>query len=490
MCAELLKPCSHGRGTSGTCPGDAGPTRRIRRHPDTGIAIAIRGYNAHSVRALRFLHAADLHLDSPFRGQVDAAPEVGPALREATFRSFANLVDRAVAGKVDFVLLAGDLYDVRDRSLRAQLALRDQLARLDAAGIPSFVVHGNHDPLSGRYAQVRFPDSVHVFGAEPARVEVKNGPETIATVTGASYARAEVTENLAASFLRPEEETAFPVALLHANLGGNTGHANYAPCAMSDLAAAGFRYWALGHVHTQAVHRTRDGGREVVVAYPGNPQGRSVRETGPRGALLVEVSASGEITTTPWIADEVRWHRPVVSIEGLDSVDALEERIAEEIRNAIRAAGHEDHAPRGHVFRILLTGRGRLHGWLARNTELFDLLRVLRGKWLERADAERFVLVEGLEDETGREIDRAALAAQPSLLGDVLRIAGEVRDARDGAARAELRTLLEGALRKTRDVLDPLGEEELDRVLDRAVEMAIDALDPEPEPDADTGRSG
>ncbi len=414
------------------------------------------------LRPFRFLHAADLHLDSPFRGQVDVAPDLGPQLSSATFRAFERLVDLAVTEKVDFVLLAGDLYDARDRSLRAQLALRDGLAKLDDAGIRSFLVHGNHDPLSGRSAAVTLPPSVCVFDATPATIDAGGG----VTVTGASYARAETVENLARAFPRPDAD-AFSIALLHANLGGDPAHANYAPCTLGDLAASGHRYWALGHVHTQAVHRS--GG--TVAAYPGNPQGRSVRETGPRGALLVDVSASGEVATRPVHVDAVRWHKLAVSIEGLATVDSLEERIAEEIRMIERQEG-----PSGHVLRIELVGRGPLHGQLARGGDLFDLERVVRNAWLTRSTAARFVLVERLGDSTGREIDREAVASQATILGEALRLAAEAKGS--GALRDDLKAALEQLYKKSgmRDAVEAPGEGEIDRVLERALELAIDRL--------------
>lgn len=424
-----------------------------------------------AARAFRFLHASDLHLDSPFRGQVDVAPALAPALRDATFRAFDGLVRAAIAEKVDFVLLAGDLYDARDRSLRAQLALRDGLVKLDQAGIGAYVVHGNHDPLGGRYAQISLPGSAHVFGERVSTVEVKRDGETIATVSGVSYPRAEMLDNLAKTFPRPEGSP-FAIGLLHANLGSDTGHASYAPCTLSDLGASGHRYWALGHVHAQSVQRTDNG---TVVAYPGNPQGRSIRETGPRGCLLVEVSAAGDVVTRPLILDAVRWHRPSVSIDGVATADALLEKITDEIRTRIQVTDSEGHSPGGHVFRIDLVGRGPLHAELARSNELFDLERVLRGQWLDRGTPGWFVLVERLVDDTGREVDRPALLAERTLLGDALRLAREAKQ--PGTAREELKAALETMLKKTKDVLEAPTEADFDRILERAAELAIDALD-------------
>lgn len=423
------------------------------------------------MRPIRFLHAADLHLDSPFRGHVEHAGEFGPSIREATFATFARIVDTAIAEKVDFVLLAGDLYDAKDRSLRAQLKLRDGLAKLDAAHIRSFVVHGNHDPIPGRASQVKLPPLAHVFDSRIETIEVKREWETVATVTGVSYARADVADNLARQFPDPAKDAPFAIALLHANLGGDTGHANYAPCSREDLAAKSYRYWALGHVHEQAVHRLRP---DVIAAYPGNPQGRSVRETGPRGCLLVDVAESGNVATKSVILDEVRWHRPRVSIEGCATIDALEERIGDEVR-ATMNDGHA-HEPAGHVLRVELAGRGPLHATLSRPADLDELAKALRRRWISQSSPRRFVLIEGLVDATGRATDRAALREEQTLLGDALRLSDELKS-HDAPDRAKLREALEPLWKRTRGAVAAPTDEDLDRLLERAAEMAIDLLD-------------
>lgn len=423
------------------------------------------------MRPFRFLHAADLHLDSPFKGHVEAAGDFAAPLRDATFATFARIVERAIEEKVDFVLLAGDLYDARDRSLRAQLKLRDGLARLDAAGIDALVVHGNHDPLSGRVAQIALPARAHVFGAAPSVREIVRDGEVIATVTGVSYPRAEVTENLARALPDPPEGSPFGIALLHANLGGNHEHANYAPCTLDDLASRRFRYWALGHVHARSVIRSG----EVLVAYPGNPQGRSVREAGPRGCLLVDVDGAGKASTKDLFLDEVRWHRPTVSIEGCATIDALEERIAEEIANRLAPRGHE---PSGFVFRIELAGRGPLHATLSRAADLDDFEKALRRRFLGDSTSTRFVLIESLLDATGRATDREALRAEATLLGEALRVAEALADPAS-ADREALREAIDPLWKRLRGVAEPPTDAELTRLIGRAAEIAVDLLDEE-----------
>ncbi|GAH49465.1 unnamed protein product, partial [marine sediment metagenome] len=207
------------------------------------------------MRPFTFVHAADLHLDSPFVGIQDVDEEIAERLREATFSTFRHIVDLCVEREVDFVLVAGDIYDSGDRSLRAQIRFRDGLRRLSAAGIPAFVVHGNHDPLDRWSATLQWPEDAHIFGGKTVtRVPVEAEGDMIATVYGISYPTQEVRRNLATEFRRDEKDV-YAIGLLHCNVGENTGHEPYAPCSVEDLVRAGMDYWALGHVHNRRIMR-------------------------------------------------------------------------------------------------------------------------------------------------------------------------------------------------------------------------------------------
>src|ERR1700687_5367837 len=109
----------------------------------------------------KFVHAADLHLDSPLCTR--AAGPLQPLFDDATFTTLRRIADLCLAEKASFLLLAGDLFEYRDRSIRARLELRRQVARPDAAGIPPFIVHGNPDPLPSEPGPLPLFDSVKVF---------------------------------------------------------------------------------------------------------------------------------------------------------------------------------------------------------------------------------------------------------------------------------------------------------------------------------------
>ena len=349
--------------------------------------------------AFRFLHTADLHLDSPFGGLSEAAPPgVASAVRRATLGSWRRIVELAVSEGVDFVLVAGDVFDSDERTIRGQLAFVDGLRTLAEAGIPSFVVTGNHDPLSGWEPSLAWPAGAYRFGAGQveSRPVTREGVE-IARVHGISYGVRDVRENLASRF-RKEPGSRFAIGLLHANVGGQPGHENYAPCSVADLLGSGMDYWALGHVHRPQV--LREGSPAIV--YAGNPQGRDPGELEPRGAMLVSVDGAGRAGVELRELDEIRWVARTVDIAGHGDLDELLGRLERELDEARAAAG------RPVIARVELTGFGRLHAELQRS----DAIRDLRERLVDRlASQEPFVWLAALHDGTrpreARAIERA-----------------------------------------------------------------------------------
>jgi len=419
-----------------------------------------------------FVHTADLHLDSQFRGLEQAflngekVPEgVLRRLRNCTFEAFERIVDLCIERKADFLLLAGDVYDAADKSLRAQIRFREGLARLASAGIATFVVHGNHDHCAGWRAGLEFSNTVHVFSDREVefRPFVRNGRE-IARIYGISYPGRMVVENYADRFKR-NKDAPFAVALLHCNVDGIAGHENYAPCRLSDLLNRGFDYWALGHVHSRLVLNPEG----PCVAYPGCPQGRRPGEGGERGCLVVNVSDSGKVSLEFVPVGPVRWEALELSIEGLGSDQGLVNRLLGGLRGMRKETGGKPV-----VVRITLTGRGALHRYLNRPSYIADLIREVRDL-LPRGE-EDFIYLESIRAATGVEVDLDELARSDTLLGDLLGLAGRARG--DGELRTELRRALAPLLEHpgAGKHLEPPGEEELDRLLERAGEMAVDLL--------------
>ncbi len=279
----------------------------------------------------RFLHAADLHLGSPLQSLGDL---VDPALHEKAKKLvnnvFQNLVDLAKSKSVDFVILAGDIYDTADRDPGAQLKFFSGLSQLKNAGIKVFMAHGNHDPLSAEYLNgSQSPKDVHIFPAGEVSKEVitmSNGAEV--TVGGISYSSSSEPNNLVPLFKSVTGKTV--VGVLHTNVGGNSQHGNYAPCSISDLENSTVNYWALGHIHDRQVHETSKG----YWAYPGNLQGRSTKPTecGPKGVLIVEVDESGLILQPEFVpCDNLRFQNHEIDLSNVDKYEDVIPVIAENL---------------------------------------------------------------------------------------------------------------------------------------------------------------
>jgi DNA repair protein SbcD/Mre11 len=373
------------------------------------------------MRAFRFLHAADLHLDSPFKG-LSALPEpIRGTIRESTFESLRNLVQIAIDQKVDFVVMAGDIYYGADRSLRAQLRFQRAVEQLAERGIRVYIVHGNHDPDDGRKAALVWPQSVHFFSSkEPELVEAADRQgRVLAYIQGMSYPTSAVRDNIAALYSLRQRQDGLHIGLLHGNVDGDTGHDNYAPCTLQQLAGSGIHYWALGHIHIRRILR-----EEPWVVYPGNIQGRSIRETGPKGCYVVDVSDTGRMRLQFHATDQVRWLVESVSIDGMASEQELRdetERVLEQC--AVQADG------RPSVVRLQVDGRGPLHHVLHSGNTLQELLGELRDEQLRRAERDgstSWTWLESLPLRTGLNIDRERLLAQDGFLSDLLRSAGRL----------------------------------------------------------------
>lgn len=417
-----------------------------------------------------FIHAADLHLDSPFRGFTtlehvdgDTRENILRQLRECTFTALDNIVGACLKHKADFLVLAGDVYDLADRSLRAQLRFRKAVELLGNAGIQVFVAWGNHDHHQGLQAGLDWPVNVHFFA--PGRVEsrpvLRRGRE-IARVYGISYPRREITENYASLFRR-DPDAPFAVAVLHCNVGGGTEHADYAPCTLEELARSGFDYWALGHVHRRTVLRDR----APVVVYPGVPQGRHSREAGPGGCCLVRVGPAGEIRLEHLETDAVRWEQLQVPMEDAVTEQELLEQLQVRLDNLRRV-----HAGRSLVVRLELAGRGPLHHNLRRPGTVEGLLEELRLRYTGPEGP--FLWPASIRVSTAVPVDRVFLEQGATLPADLLAIAAEAR--RPGELRDRLLQCLAPLYEKAGRQLSPPEEVEFDDLLAAAEDVALDLL--------------
>lgn len=277
---------------------------------------------------MKFIHAADIHLDSPLCGltRYEGAPV--QAMQTATRRALINLVDFACHEAVDFVLLAGDLYDGDWRDYNTGLFFHRQMNRLREAEIPVFIIYGNHDAASHLTRQLRLPDNVTQFNTQcPETVTLERHQVAI---HGQSFATKAVTEDLSAAY-PPALPDYFNIGLLHTAANGREGHSAYAPCSIQTLLSKGYDYWALGHIHQfEILHQ------KPYVVFSGNLQGRHIRETGAKGCVLVEVKENHIIQVNRQFVDVLRWEWIRIDITQLVHIEELQTQLHEKIHKLIQ----------------------------------------------------------------------------------------------------------------------------------------------------------
>jgi|GEM_PF-63112 len=351
-----------------------------------------------------FIHAADLHLDSPLVGlsQHDDAPV--EIIRGATRTALTRLVDLAIEREVDFLLIAGDLYDGSWKDYRTGLFFVNEMRRLQKAEIPVFLIFGNHDAESKTTKSLELPENVRVFGTRKA--ETFPHKTVPATIHGQGFATQAVTENLAENYPEPVPDR-FNIGLLHTNLGDAAGHGNYAPSTVPQLVAHGYDYWALGHIHLRHVHH-----EHPHVVYSGNTQGRHINESGAKGCYLVTVDDDREVTGMEFCAlDCVRWESLVIDVSEMEEESGLLEAVREELARALGAADD-----RLLAARIVLDGPCPLHERLHA-----DHARFLAECVSQAADIDNeLIWIESLRLKTSTLLDPKELAERDDLTALVL----------------------------------------------------------------------
>lgn len=325
---------------------------------------------------MRFVHVADVHLDTSFPGRSES---VRKRLRDASREAFRAAVDLAVREDVHAFLVAGDLFDSERLSFSTERFLLEQAHRLADHGITLVYATGNHDPGSPEAGPrpLPWPPNVHVAAdATPRRIAVPgHDGRCVGYVTAVGHATSREREDLSRRMPRPPGDDLPEVALLHTQVHstpGSEAHHAYAPSELTFLTRAGYDYWALGHVHVQQLIS-----EDPPVVYPGNLQGRTHTDTGPRGAYLVDLTdrAAPALAFRPLAL--VRWETlRVDSLQDADSLDRLERKVT----LAWRAVRAQEPTPNGTewMVRVILDGPTPLWKELRREEDRDVLAREIR----------------------------------------------------------------------------------------------------------------
>lgn len=361
----------------------------------------------------RFIHAADLHLDSPLKGLSERQGAPVEELRGASRKALDRLVEIAISENAHFVLLSGDIYDQDWKDYSTGLYFRSKMAQLDAAGIPVYLISGNHDAASVITRKLTLSANVTTFPSRSA--ETHQVPGLPVSIHGMSFPNRAVPDNLLPKYPAPVAGC-FNIGMLHTSLAGATGHDTYAPCSVEELIAKGYDYWALGHVHQPAVIN-----QSPWIVYPGNIQGRHVRETGARGCYLVSVDDdTRQVTECRWTdLDVARWAIVDIDLTGKDSTEEMEALVRQGFADAV------DHAAdRLLAARVILRGNTRLHSTLLARAEHFEA--EIEG-WSQDFGAGR-VWIEQVRILTKPLVDLTELSRQDPLAREVVEGLGELAD--------------------------------------------------------------
>jgi len=367
---------------------------------------------------IKFIHAADIHLDSPLRGL--EAHEDAPVdeIRGATRRAFDNLIDLALEEKVHFVLIAGDLYDGDWKDYNTGLFFAARMGRLSKAGIKVFIVSGNHDAVSQITKTMPLPDNVTLFSSSKPQSIKLDDLDVI--IHGQSYSSRAVTENLASHY--PKYDSGyFNIGLLHTSLTGREGHEDYAPCTIDDLKSKGYDYFALGHVHKREVVS-----EDPMILFPGNLQGRHIKEAGSKGATLVTVDDGRISKVEEHELDVLHWSNCKVDLSECDSRATVYDKIRFAMEIKQRLADGKTLALRLHLMGSCLL-HAELHARFNQMTEeIRGIAASLGDVWLEK------VILK-----TGRKTSLEEIVGDDTPLSDLLKAVEDLTFCKDTLTRLE-----------------------------------------------------
>ncbi|MEA3291907.1 MAG: DNA repair exonuclease [Pseudomonadota bacterium] len=413
---------------------------------------------------MKFIHAADIHLDSPLRGleRYEGAPV--EEIRGATRRAFDNLVELAIDEEVEFVLLAGDLYDGDWKDYNTGLYLAARMGRLEKAGIRVFIIAGNHDAASQITRHLRMPANVRVFSTRRPETAVLDSLGV--AIHGQGFASRAVTDNMSLAYPQGDPQL-FNIGLLHTCLDGKVGHEPYAPCTLDGLRSKGYQYWALGHVHRREVIS-----EDPWIVFPGNIQGRHIRETGGKGCTLVTVEDREVSEVEHRALDVLRWSRCEVDVTGSDDTDEVYDRVRDALQREL-----DEAEGRPAALRLVLRGASNAHSRLRAGAgQLTQEYRALAnglggaGIWFEKVIFD-----------TRQPVDADALLERGDAIGGLLQMLRklELDSASAGGLAEELSSLrqkLPPELLSGEDQFDPLGEKQRGKTLEDVKELLMTHL--------------
>ena len=434
--------------------------------------------------SVQFLHTADLHLGSQLKTQHQQATGTIETLDSALYIAVERMFDTAIEENVDFVVIAGDLYDEDSRSVKANTFLKEQFDRLADQEIPAYISYGNHDPVGGATTYLDLPENVYEFNHEdPEEFNYPNEDAPEARIWGQSYRDRHESRSMYHQFT-PADERVPNIGVLHTGL--NPDGKRYVPVARSDLESKDeIHYWALGHIHDTRIHENKQ-----PIAYSGVPQGRQITEPGYGGAYLVELDADGDYEIEFVPTSPVVWQTVEVDVgdENISSIPDIERRIEQTLEEFSAPTDifdgtsvtvrDPDWGIDGYVCRWKLTGNGPVHETLSSDDEaIHELTRRLQDRLTSRRP---FIWTEVVRDETGPPIPSVdELRGNDRVIDEYLAFVDELEkeDVRE-LYREKVGIVWETVEDHEEGRPDelPLTDERLDDLIERARERVLEEL--------------
>ena len=411
----------------------------------------------------RFIHAGDIHLDSPL-GQLRSLDQsAADAVAMASRVSFQKIIDLAVEREVAALIVAGDLFDGPVRDASGALWADSQLKKLVRAGIEVILIRGNHDAISGAGKASRWSHGIVELGSTAPQTHLID--RVGLAVHGQSFGARAVTQDLAANYPRMLNGY-FNVGLLHTSLAGSSAHEPYAPTTLSVLESLGYQYWALGHIHKRSEISLSN---HCWIGYCGNAQGRHIRESGPKGCYLGHVQ-DGKLWNVEFVStDTVRWYEVCVDVSTASRLNDLDDQVFSAIGELATQANSRHLA-----VRVTLTGHSHLHATLSDpfvverlTTTLSDRVHELGNVWLESVK----IATEMPEARSSSADIDLPLQCLRDVVDDIRLAAGQ---------QTQLHKSLEELSRKVRGELETVGwtlweenhrQDELERLLEQAADL-------------------
>ncbi|WP_350343589.1 DNA repair exonuclease [Proteinivorax tanatarense] len=396
---------------------------------------------------IKFIHCADIHLNRPFF-RLQTNKTIQKWLSESSYNVLDKIAELAVLRKVDFIVIAGDLLDNLDQTVKAEIRCRNVFEYLDLKGISVFIVGGNHDPINHKRRH-SYPKNVHVFSSSVETVPLKGFNDVY--IHGVSYPTEIVKKNLAKDF--PQAKGKIDIGVLHCEIGGNLN--SYSPCTKYDLLSKNYQYWSLGHIHKPTVIS-----EFPAIIYSGSPMGKTPNEIGERGCYYVEATPTSVKKEFCSLA-EVIWLQQEIDIKDLD-LSKLVKRIKEGMENL------KNEHQKNIIVRTILKGRGKLHN--ISKADLQDIVDELRTIFTSTAN---FVWLESIQKETKPDADLDTIKEQQGFLGDFLNYCEQAEN--DNLLKHEIYDEVNRGNIKLISFLDE-QDLNLDQIFEAGLQRAIDEV--------------